>query len=172
MEERIKIRFAGAGDIEQIRELALEIWPPTYDSILSPQQLEYMLNLLYSPATLLKQLREQNHVFILASLDNKDIGFASWSAIEQPGVFKVHKLYLLPATQGKGIGKEMIDFICTELSGQKGTALRLNVNRHNKARQFYEKNGFKIIGEEDIDIGNNYFMNDYIMEKKLQEGKG
>jgi hypothetical protein len=38
------------------------------------------------------------------------------------------------------------------------------VNRYNKARQFYEKMGFVVIGEEDIDIGNNYLMNDYIME--------
>ena len=32
---------------------------------------------------------------------------------------------------------------------------------------FYEKLGFQIIKEEDVDIGNGYFMNDYIMEKLL-----
>jgi ribosomal protein S18 acetylase RimI-like enzyme len=43
----------------------------------------------------------------------------------------------------------------------------VNVNRHNKALHFYEKYGFKIIREEDIDIGEGYFMNDYVMELKL-----
>ncbi|MGZ8545109.1 MAG: GNAT family N-acetyltransferase, partial [Flavisolibacter sp.] len=47
------------------------------------------------------------------------------------------------------------------------TVLRLNVNRNNSARSFYEKLGFEMIGEEDIDIGNGYFMNDYVMEKKI-----
>ncbi len=48
-----------------------------------------------------------------------------------------------------------------------GTALQLNVNRSNKARFFYEKLGFNVVREEDIDIGNNYFMNDFVMEKKV-----
>jgi ribosomal protein S18 acetylase RimI-like enzyme len=48
-----------------------------------------------------------------------------------------------------------------------GTALRLNVNRHNTAKSFYEKLGFIITGTEDADIGNGFFMNDYVMEKQL-----
>jgi ribosomal protein S18 acetylase RimI-like enzyme len=43
----------------------------------------------------------------------------------------------------------------------------LNVNRNNKALGFYQKFGFVILREEDIDIGNGYFMNDYIMVCKL-----
>jgi ribosomal protein S18 acetylase RimI-like enzyme len=41
------------------------------------------------------------------------------------------------------------------------------VNRRNKARNFYEKNGFYVIEEINLDIGNGYVMDDYIMEKKL-----
>jgi ribosomal protein S18 acetylase RimI-like enzyme len=51
---------------------------------------------------------------------------------------------------------------------QKGaTSLLLNVNRNNPTKGFYEKLGFTVIKEEDIDIGNGYFMNDYVMEKKV-----
>ena len=45
--------------------------------------------------------------------------------------------------------------------------LSLNVNRFNSALTFYEKIGFKIIDEVNVDIGNGYFMEDYIMEKQL-----
>ena len=47
--------------------------------------------------------------------------------------------------------------------------LSLNVNRQNQAAHFYQKAGFSITATEDIDIGNGYYMNDYIMEKDLQE---
>ena len=35
--------------------------------------------------------------------------------------------------------------------------------------RFYEKLGFSVVGEEDIDIGQGYFMNDFVMEKKLSD---
>jgi ribosomal protein S18 acetylase RimI-like enzyme len=47
-------------------------------------------------------------------------------------------------------------------------ALQLQVNRFNKAKEFYEKLGFTVIKTADFDIGNGYFMNDYVMEKKLR----
>ena len=44
--------------------------------------------------------------------------------------------------------------------------LQLNVNRNNQARKFYEACGYKIIKEEDIPF-DNYWMNDFVMEKTL-----
>ncbi|MEI9808163.1 MAG: hypothetical protein WDO16_09960 [Bacteroidota bacterium] len=41
------------------------------------------------------------------------------------------------------------------------------MNRSNNAKLFYEKIGFIVIREEDIDIGNGYLMNDYVMEKQV-----
>ena len=45
--------------------------------------------------------------------------------------------------------------------------LFLNVNRFNKAIQFYTKMGFIITDTVDVAIGNGYFMEDYIMEINL-----
>ena len=74
----------------------------------------------------------------------------------------------MPQAQGKGIGALMLDKI-TGIALQNGnTIVQLNVNRYNKAVKFYEKAGFVKTGEEDINIGNGYLMEDYIMEKKLK----
>jgi predicted N-acetyltransferase YhbS len=43
----------------------------------------------------------------------------------------------------------------------------LNVNRFNSAYNFYEKLGFKNVGEEDIELDFGYLMEDYKLEKKL-----
>jgi len=167
MNTNITIRFAGAEDINIIGFLAQEIWPPTYREILSEDQLNYMMDLIYSPASLKNQILEKKHTFIIIEEVEMPVGFASYSITNQQDIYKLHKIYVMSNQQGKGLGKFIIDFIAGNIQQQGALALQLNVNRHNKARYFYEKIGFKIISEEDIDIGNNYFMNDYIMEMKI-----
>jgi RsiW-degrading membrane proteinase PrsW (M82 family)/ribosomal protein S18 acetylase RimI-like enzyme len=163
----IFIRPADLEDINTIGFLAQQIWPGTYSDILSPDQLRYMLTLFYSPVALRRQIVEDQHSFLIVEEEDAPVGFASWSTGDGPGVYKLHKLYVLPGRQGKGLGKAMLNFIFEDIAPSGARALRLNVNRNNKARRFYEKIGFSVIGEEDIDIGNNYFMNDYIMEMQL-----
>jgi GNAT superfamily N-acetyltransferase len=167
MSETLSIRFAELDDINAIGFLAQQIWPDAYGHILSSEQLQYMLGLFYSPAALRRLMQEDKHRFLMVEEEEEPIGFASWSSLLDPGVYKLQKLYVLSGRQGKGMGKAILNFIYEDIKGAR--ALRVNVNRHNKALQFYEKMGFSIIGEEDIDIGNNYFMNDYVMELTLPE---
>lgn len=164
MDTTLSIRFADLEDINTIGFLAQQIWPDTYGNIVGAEQLQYMLNLFYSPASLRRQMREDQHHFLMVEQEEEPIGFASWSSTPEPGVYKLHKLYVLPGNQGKGMGKAMLNFIVENIQPQGATALRLNVNRYNKARQFYERMGFAVIREEDVAIGNHYFMNDFVME--------
>ena len=61
----------------------------------------------------------------------------------------------------------MIDHIINTIKAQNISALRLQVNKRNKAKDFYEKIGFTVLYEFDFPIGNGYVMDDYLMEKKL-----
>jgi diamine N-acetyltransferase len=161
------IRFADAGDLNTVGFLAQQTWPQTYKDILPDEQLRYMMDLFYSPSALKKQMFEQGHIFLIIEDADEPVGFASYSQIDDNGIYKLHKIYVLPNQQGKGLGKAIIDFIIDDIRPKDATALQLNVNRHNKAKDFYERLSFTVIREEDIDIGNNYFMNDYVMEKKI-----
>jgi ribosomal protein S18 acetylase RimI-like enzyme len=166
MNDELVIRDADLEDIPTIGYLAQQIWPGTYQEILGTAQLQYMMDLIYSPDSLQQQMVKQKHHFLVVELDEEPVGFASYSPLKEEGIYKLHKLYVHPKTQGKGIGKTLVDYIVDQLP-RKAKTLRLNVNRHNKAKNFYEKIGFSIVKEEDIDIGNQYFMNDYVMEKQL-----
>jgi diamine N-acetyltransferase len=163
----VTIRFANIDDLTTVEQLAREIWPVAYAGIVEPVQLAYMLDLIYNNATLRDQLLNQQHTFLMAESDGKPVAFAAFSTVE-PGVCKLHKIYVHQNTQGQGIGKKLIDFITGHLQSQPVHTLRLNVNRQNKARFFYEKLGFVVIKEEDVDIGKGYFMVDFVMEKKLK----
>jgi len=107
------------------------------------------------------------HQFIIVYEDEAPVGFASFSAHDDPAVYHLNKIYVLPAQQGKNIGTQILDYITNRIKTFGASSLQLNVNRYNKALHFYKKYGFKIIREEDIDIGEGYFMNDYVMELGL-----
>jgi len=160
------IRIADKTDIPSITILAHAVWPDTYNSILTEAQIKYMLELFYSHESLEKQF-DDGHIFLIALMNAETVGFASYSHGHHKGIYKVHKLYVHPMLHGKGFGKTMLDNIAQDVRDKGGNALHLNVNRHNRAKSFYERYGFSIIGEEDIAIGEGYFMNDYVMEKKL-----
>lgn len=155
-------------DYKAVRAIAEQTWPKTYGHILSPEQIDYMFAMMYNIDALESQATQKKHHFILAEEDGIPLGFASYELNyrEEPKT-KIHKIYILPETQGKGIGKKLLDFIAEKAVENKNSVLSLNVNRHNNAYEFYVKIGFEKTGEEDIDIGNGYLMEDYIMEKKL-----
>ncbi|MDQ2862432.1 MAG: GNAT family N-acetyltransferase [Bacteroidota bacterium] len=159
------IREAVLGEISTIRDLAYSIWPSAYGTILPKQQLDYMLDKIYSLASLQTQFEEHFHSFILLFDNTVPAGFASFSEKENNGYgYHLHKIYVLPDQQGTGSGKMLLNYIINIAKTNNATSLTLNVNRHNKARYFYEKQGFTIKDKVDINIGNGYFMNDYIME--------
>ncbi len=160
------IRIADKTDIPSINILAHAVWPDTYNSILSEAQIKYMLELFYSHKSLEKQF-DEGQVFLMALMNAETVGFASYSHADYKGIYKVHKLYVHPMLHGKGFGKTMLDVIVQHIINMEAAAMQLNVNRYNRAVSFYERYGFKTIGEEDTAIGEGYFMNDYVMEKKL-----
>jgi diamine N-acetyltransferase len=158
------VRNAAINDIPLIRELTYKVWPQTYSSILTPGQVDYMLNMMYSEESLRQQINDGAQ-FIIVYDDTKAVGFASFQEIK-PAMYKLHKLYVLPSQQGKGTGRFIIDYITGEIKEKGACVLQLQVNRNNKAKEFYEKNGFTVVEEIKLDIGGGYIMDDYIMEKK------
>jgi GNAT superfamily N-acetyltransferase len=163
------IKAAGLKDLPVIHDLAHSIWPSAYGDILSPDQLKYMLEKFNSLSSLHNQLLNSHHNFILVLDNNIPVGFASFSPKEENrSIFHLHKIYVLPNQQGNGIGKMLLEYVVNLVKEKGATSLTLNVNRYNKARYFYEKKGFHIAREVDIDIGEGYFMNDFIMELSLK----
>jgi len=162
------IRKATPEDIPLIRELCYKVWPQTFASILSQDKIDYMLEYMYSAASLQKQMEEGSQ-FIFVYEEDEPVGYAAYLD-KGHNIYKLDKIYVLPSQQGKGTGKFVIGYIVNEIRQKGATALQLQVHRKNKARNFYEKLGFVIIEEKDFDIGQGFFMNDYVMEKQLATG--
>jgi GNAT superfamily N-acetyltransferase len=161
------IRKATTADVEIIREIAEKTWWVAYSLILEKEQINYMLGEIYSVEKVTSQLKNNTQTYLLLIEDDKPVAFAAYSPREEdPEIYKLHKLYCLPETQGKGYGKILINEVINKTLDAGKHTLDLNVNRHNKAKTFYEKMGFHMAYEEDIPIG-DYWMNDYVMRKEL-----
>lgn len=163
----ITIAEAAAADFETIREIAHQTWPAAYGKILSQEQLDYMLDKFYSDEALHYNL-SKGHLFLLIKDNGTAQGFASYEHhYLNENCTRLHKIYLLPETHGKGLGKLLLERVISLAKENHSGTISLNVNRFNKAAIFYKKMGFEIIGEEDLEIGNGYLMEDYKMEKKI-----
>lgn len=164
----IQITEAALKDIAKIQEIAHVTWPITYGEILTKEQLEYMLDLIYSDETLSKQIQNKEQLFYLISDADSVIGFIGIEHnYKNEAITKIHKIYLLPETQGKGFGKMVFDEIGKMALENNSVTLLLNVNRFNTALNFYKKLGFEIKETVDIEIGNGYLMEDYVMGKQI-----
>jgi GNAT superfamily N-acetyltransferase len=164
----ISLRKAKESDLPVIQAIGTAVYGPTYVPILGQVQVDYMLDKFYSIASLTQQLME-GHIFLIAEVAGKDVAFVSYSTFDEKGypAVKLHKLYVLPEAHGLGIGKFLVHEVRDKALGLGAKGLILNVNRYNKALSFYERAGFKIKETVDIEIGNGFFMNDYILELPL-----
>jgi len=160
------IRKATLQDIPSIQHIVKVTWPETYGEILSAEQIVYMLDLFYSTEALARQM-ENGHCFFILTGNGAALGFIDIEKISDTRS-KLHKIYLLPGSQGKGYGNTLIQHAVEAAMNNASSVLQLNVNRYNIAVNFYKRHGFAIVDEVDIPIGNNYFMNDYVMEKILE----
>ncbi len=164
----MKIEKISPNEVFRIQEIAHATWPTSYKGIISEEQIKYMLEWMYNLDTLSEQA-ENGHFFFVFNENNEDLGFI---AIEpnhfDQGIAKLQKIYVLPTAQGKGIGKKLLEFTIPFFRNEfEQSTFILNVNKKNKAVDFYKKMNFTIDREEDFDIGNGFLMEDYIMKLEL-----
>jgi len=162
----MEVRLAGKEDLWQIRELAQIIFPVTYERIVGDGQVDYMMELFYTPEALLAQY-QSGQVFLILYFEGKTAGYASYTRLNAEGDFKLNKIYLDYRLQGKGLGKFLLRDVLKRVKNTGGRSLQLNVNRYNQAVGFYRNMGFQVLKEELLDIGGGHFMDDFVMETKI-----
>jgi len=157
------IRQASTDDCSAISALANSIWHSHYPGIISMQQIDYMLSKMYSVEKL-NHLLESGSVILVAEEDEKLLGYICFRE-ETDYSFFLDKLYVDSELQHKNLGSLLLEAMLSSLP--EDIIIRLQVNRSNyKAINFYFKKGFVIECAEDFDIGNGFFMNDFVMIKK------
>lgn len=163
----MNIRTLKINELEIVKNLAYRIWPISYGHILSKEQMTYMLDCMYSLETLENNFKS-NHTYFCISSNGEDVGFLDVE-LNHPllGNMKIQKIYVLPEFHGKGIGFELMKKALDFAKENRMNSMSLQVNRNNSAVEFYKRFGFEITDEQDFDIGNGFYMNDFVMSYKI-----
>ena len=152
-------------DIPLLQKLAHEIWHQHYPGIISLEQIDFMLSLLYSTEKIKEEITNGVHWVILL-FNNQPAGFISCE-MEDMYTCKLNKIYIYPHLHGKGIGRKGIELARKFAQSQGATQLKLFVNRGNNASiKAYEAFGFQIERKIDQYLG-EYLLDDYIMSIDL-----
>lgn len=168
----LEIRTATLEDIPTIRDLAHRTWPDTFGNILSPAQIEYMLNMMYNEAALHKGMTALGHQYFIGFDDEGSAqGYAGYQFNYLPGTTKLHKIYVLPKGQKRGYGKALFSAVAKTAHDAGQQRLRLDVNYQNAASGFYERMGMTKIDEVTTEIGEGYLMEDWVFEMELPMGE-
>lgn len=173
----MEIRKASQSDLQSIQDMAEVVFRHTYREILSSEQMDYMMDMMYSMDNLRIQLEEGHHYYI--AYDGEiPCGYVS---VQHEGqdeggieVFHLHKIYVMPSYQGRRVGKQLFDTVVSHVKKASSgipARIELNVNKFNKSVDFYKHIGMRILLEEDFPIGNGFYKTDYIMGLDLSDSR-
>ncbi|MED4958157.1 GNAT family N-acetyltransferase [Paenibacillus sp. FSL R5-0527] len=149
--EALQIRPARLNDIDGIREVAVETWNSTYETIYPEHFIATFLNHAYSKSSLEHSITRDEadpaRKFLVAELAGEIVGFGQLSDPVN-GESELTRLYILKEHQRKGIGKALL-----------GELIRLNASlkeifawceRENGiGTLFYKSNGFAFTEESE-----------------------
>ena len=151
--------------IKELSGLATLIVRKHYDPILGEKQNTYMIEKFQSYDAISRQLNE-NYIYYLLKDEDEYIGFMGYYLKDD--CLYLSKLYLLEEKRNKHYGRQAISFLEEKCLHANKDNITLNVNRFNyDSIKAYEAFGFIRIRQEDNDIGNSYYMNDYVYMKKI-----
>ncbi|TMM30394.1 GNAT family N-acetyltransferase [Polaribacter aestuariivivens] len=133
---------------EVLFELMQAIYPPAYQHFWTDNG-NWYINTQYSKENILQELSEKNTDYYFVVFNDEIVGnfriiwgekLANLSEEKQ---VKLHRIYLHPKTQGKGLGKKLL-FWLEEKVKEKGFKIIWldGMNKQPQAFQFYEKLGY------------------------------
>lgn len=145
----IEIRKATYADLNNIQELSEEVLPNAFHGVLTTEQIDYMLDRLYSQEALRYDIKSEDHIAYVATIDGVDCAYAC--LIKQgPDLYFMPKIYVDNRQMRKGIGTKLFNTMIENIKESHPTPLTIEVkvNHYNRARKFYEKLGFRVTRED------------------------
>lgn len=166
----MKLTIANVNTIEQMAEaarLAAQIWREYYVSIITMEQIDYMIEKFQSVTAIMDQIQNQSYeYYLLQRQDGVSVGYIAVKA--DNGKLFLSKFYVAKEHRGHGYASEAMAFLEKLCKDRSLSHIWLTVNRDNASSiAVYEKKGFRNIREQVADIGNGYVMDDFIMEKEI-----
>lgn len=152
--ENVKIRLATVTDAVVLAALAGTTAYETYFETDEPEDLAKYIADFFNPQAMKAELEDANSTFFLVEANGKAVAYAKLregqpaECVKGENIIELHRLYVLEKMIRHGIGRLLIEKCLNEAKLRGFEALWLSVfNLNTRAIGFYERLGFKNIGE-------------------------
>lgn len=144
----------------EIAEIAAVIWNECYPTIITQEQIDYMVGNYQSAAAIDNDIKNGYRYFAVRC-DGGTAGYIS--LLPEEDSVLLSKIYVLDRFRGTGVADKVMEFIRGFAEGKE--CISLNVARTNyRAIAFYRKKGFVITGWMLKNIGDGFYMDDHVMK--------
>lgn len=149
-------------DITECAKLAAEIWNQHFISILSQEQIDYMVSKFQSERALHNQIENEGYTYYFFVADGQRVGYFGICPKKDKTMF-LSKIYMKKAHRGNGYATQGFEFIKKQARERGCSKVWLTVNRYNESSiAVYEHWGMKRDGVRTAEIGDGFIMDDYV----------
>jgi ribosomal protein S18 acetylase RimI-like enzyme len=154
------IRQCSPRDAPILVDLGRTTFWAAYGDLMDHDQLDSYINRAFTLDRIEDELKDPHSTFFLAEINGSPIGYAKLRAESQPD-FLIHanpveleRIYAEPNYIGRGIGRILMKSVLEKARSDQRGSIWLGVWQHNaRAIRFYEKWGFKRVGEQTFTVG-------------------
>lgn len=168
------IRRVVTKDAELLSELSIATFLPAHGHSAPKKDIDNYLKANFTPKNLTKEISEENNLFHFVYKDNKIAGYSkiilnqSEKFTKTQNTTYLSRIYLLPEYYGLGLGEALFDFNLAIAKRNIQTGIWLFVWVENKkAISFYNKMGFKKIGQANFKISETHSNPNHVLYLSL-----
>ena len=160
-------QVSSKADIKIVAILAHKIWNQHYVPIIGQDQVDYMVAKFQSESSISNQLKE-GYLYFLIEYENKACGYLALDPNQETRKLMISKIYVDVDFRGHQLGAKLLEFTLEKAINKGFKTIWLTVNKNNiNSIRWYQKKGFEIKDKIQIDIGNGFIMDDYLLEKTV-----
>lgn len=168
------IRPAAVNDAAALADVGALVFRHTYGAVLPPAILDAYLARTFSPTALQQALQHGATSYLVATQAGRLVGYSKCAITAPPACVQGAKaselvnLYIHPAHQSNGIGKQLLQQAIQVAAAQHLTTLWLCVWQANqRAIAFYQRFGFTVVGKTEVYVDHVVF-DDWVMQRAIQ----
>ena len=169
----LSIRYAGSQDAMLIADISHQTFYETFAVHNRKEDMDKFLNEQFTRGKLMMEVGAPENIFLLAQFNEEVAGYVKLRDARSPAMLanmnglEIARIYVMNNMIGKGVGKQLMEFVINIAKEKGKDVLWLGVwEKNQRAIDFYTKWGFEKFGETDFLLGDD-LQKDWLMKKLI-----
>lgn len=169
----ITIRVAVKEDAALIADISRITFYDAFAKDNTKEDMDVFMNQQFTKAALMKEVEEEDGLFLLAYAGNEPCGYARMRLnnrehiMETENAIEIARIYALSSAIGKGVGSALMQYCIDMAKELNKSIIWLGVwEKNEQAIAFYNRWGFEKFSEHSFLLGAD-LQTDWLMKRKL-----